>query len=74
MKLIATIIISLAIAAAASVGTSAPMPSAGKGKAVVAPQPAPCPDMLKYSYLEAGWIRLDSDDSDVQNGGYLDAS
>ena len=74
MKYIATIITSLAIAAVASAGTSAPMPSAGKGKAVVAPQPAPCPDMLKYSYLEAGWIRLDADDGDVQNGGYLDAS
>ena len=74
MKYIATIITSLAIAAVASAGTSAPMPSAGKGKAVVAPQPAPCPDMLKYSYLEAGWIRLDADDADIQNGGYLDAS
>lgn len=74
MKYIATIIASLAAVAVANAGTSAPAMSAGKGKAVIEPQTAPCPDMLKYSYLEAGWIHLDADNASTQDGGYIDAS
>jgi hypothetical protein len=51
--------------------------SYGKGgKATVAPAPPaePCPCHLQYTYLEAGWIRLDPDGgADASNGGYVDA-
>lgn len=76
MKHIPTLIASLALAATATAGTTASVEPAGKGKACcVTPTPA-CPNMLSYSYLEAGYIRLDPDAQGVQtqDGGYLDAS
>jgi hypothetical protein len=66
-----TLLASLALASFASAGTTG---SVGKGKVIVQNTPAACPSVLNYSYLEAGWIRLDQDAADVLNGGYIDAS
>jgi hypothetical protein len=74
MKNIPTILASLSLASIAAAGPA--MVSGGKGKTVVPETPAACPNMLSYSYLEGGYIRLDFDESRLktQNGGYLDGS
>jgi hypothetical protein len=71
-----TIVASAAALAASYAGTSAPAPvgkaPVGKNPPIVAKDE--CPDMLKYSYLEAGWIHLDVDNVGSSDGGYLDLS
>ncbi len=74
MNKYASTLLALALGATFAQAGTAPVSSSKNPKApVVAPEPE-CPNILNYSYLEAGWIRLDLDNGPTLNGGFVDVS
>ena len=66
-----SILSTLFIAAAASLA-HAGAPAADKN--VTLPPPPPGCDAMSYSYLEAGWLHLDSKGIGKSDGGYIDVN